>query len=166
MLTYRSDCFYSCRDADGIFFVLQHTAVLSMALCWRISSNCLGSLVQSHCGEQLLCLDLSFCNLDDSVVRTSKYQLRVLPFNSWMFGLYVLDHLSEIVRKHYVRRCKGVITWQLVFLRCLLMLICKVLSLGCAHNHSQVSHLFCRWTRLLRTVHHFKDYDFLEAVIQ
>uniref|UniRef100_A0A7I4BQA1 F-box domain-containing protein n=1 Tax=Physcomitrium patens TaxID=3218 RepID=A0A7I4BQA1_PHYPA len=47
---------------------LKHTAVLSIALCWRISSKCLGSLMKSDCGKQLLCLDLSFCNLDDSVV--------------------------------------------------------------------------------------------------
>ncbi|KAG0627825.1 hypothetical protein M758_2G230800 [Ceratodon purpureus] len=47
---------------------LEHTAVLSLALCWRISSKCIGSLMQSQCGQQLLCLDLSFCDLDDFVV--------------------------------------------------------------------------------------------------
>ncbi|KAG0570492.1 hypothetical protein KC19_6G166500 [Ceratodon purpureus] len=49
---------------------LKRTAVLSLALCWRISSDCLGSLMQSQSGRQLLCLDLSFCNLDDSVVNS------------------------------------------------------------------------------------------------
>jgi hypothetical protein len=47
---------------------LKHTTVLSMALCWRISSKGLSSLLMAQCGKQLFCLDLSFCNLDDSVV--------------------------------------------------------------------------------------------------
>ncbi|XP_024386508.1 uncharacterized protein [Physcomitrium patens] len=47
---------------------LKHTTVLSLALCWRVSSQGFGSLIQSQCGKQLLCLDLSFCDLDDYVV--------------------------------------------------------------------------------------------------
>jgi hypothetical protein len=59
----------SLLHANVILVAWQHTAVLSLALCWRISSKCIGSLMQSQCGQQLLCLDLSFCDLDDFVVR-------------------------------------------------------------------------------------------------
>lgn len=48
--------------------------------------------MQSQCGKRLLCLDLSFCNLDDSVVRARKghyfqYLYEDLGFHHMNLGL-------------------------------------------------------------------------------
>ena len=68
-----------------------------MALCWRISSKGLSSLLMAQCGKQLFCLDLSFCNLDDSVVSHFSVKPACLSFIS-MIGCEDTDGLVIITR--------------------------------------------------------------------